>query len=57
MGLFNANAASTINQNYEYRIRYADGADIRLQETWKMQAFYVSANDIDYNYVEPDPVK
>ena len=22
-----------------------------------MQAFYVSANDIDYNYVEPDPVK
>ena len=57
MGLFNANAARTINQNYENRIRYADGADIRLQETWKMQAFYVSANDIDYNYVEPDPVK
>lgn len=57
LGLFNANAARTINQNYENRIRYADGADICLQETWKMQAFYVSANDIDYNYEEPDPVK
>ena len=57
LGLFNANAARTINQNYENRIRYADGSDIRLQETWKMQAYYVNATDIDYEYVEPDPVK
>lgn len=57
LGLFNANAARTINRNYENRLRYADGADVRLQENWKMQPFYVSPQEIDYEYIEPDPVK
>lgn len=35
MGIFNAQAARTINANAEERIRYADGADLVLQEIWK----------------------
>lgn len=35
MGIFNAQAARTINANAEERIRYADGADLVLQEVWK----------------------
>ncbi len=35
MGIFNAQAARTINANAEERIRYAIGADLVLQEVWK----------------------
>ena len=35
MGIFNAQAARTINANAEERIRYAAGADLVLQEVWQ----------------------
>ena len=35
IGLFNANAARTINRNTEDNIRCEVGADIRLQEYWQ----------------------
>ena len=35
IGLFNANTARTINRNMEDKIRYAVGADVRLQAVWK----------------------
>lgn len=35
MGIFSSAAARTINQNYEDRIEYNIGADIRLKEKWK----------------------
>ncbi len=34
IGIFNANAARTVNKNMEDRIRYSIGADIVLQEHW-----------------------
>ena len=35
IGLFNANAARTINRNTEDSIRWTGGADIQLQEYWQ----------------------
>lgn len=35
MGIFNAQAARTINASGEERIRYSTGADLVLQEVWK----------------------
>ena len=35
IGLFNANAARTINRNTEDSIRCTVGADIKLQEYWQ----------------------
>lgn len=35
MGIFSSAAARTINKNYEDRIAYNIGADIRLKEKWK----------------------
>lgn len=34
MGIFNAEAARTINQNAERKIRYSTGADVVVQEEW-----------------------
>jgi len=34
IGIFNANAARTMNTNYEERVRYENGADIVLQAYW-----------------------
>lgn len=38
LGIYNAEAARTINQNAEEQIRYGIGADIVLQEVWKNNA-------------------
>lgn len=38
LGIFNAQAARTINQNGEEQIRYEIGADIVLQEVWRNNA-------------------
>lgn len=54
MGLFNANTARTINQNYEDRIEYAAGADYVVKEPWVMNVFKNAANEFDYKYIEPD---
>lgn len=35
IGIFNANAARTINRNSEEKIRYATGADVVLQAQWR----------------------
>ncbi|MCI3922881.1 ABC transporter permease [Paenibacillus sp. TRM 82003] len=37
-GLFSANAARTINENLESKIRYAIGADIALETRWESDA-------------------
>jgi putative ABC transport system permease protein len=34
IGIFNANAARTLNTNYEERIRYANGSDIIVEAYW-----------------------
>ncbi len=57
LGLFNANAARTINRNYEDRIDYNLGADMTLQEHWKMTTFTVdngAGPQTEYEYNEPD---
>ena len=57
LGLFNANAARTINRNYEDRIDYNLGADLTLQEHWKMTTFTVDKGagpQTEYEYNEPD---
>lgn len=57
LGLFNADAARTINQNHEDRIVYENGADVVLQENWKMHVFFVGQGQTDYEFIEPDSVK
>lgn len=56
LGIFNAQAARTINTNEEEDIRYSIGADIVLQEAWKNDSGRsVTAADLSaVNYVEPD---
>lgn len=59
LGLFNANAARTINRNHENRIYYETGADVTFQEKWEMRIFGNEMKGIekDYEYIEPDFVK
>lgn len=54
MGLFNANTARTINQNYEDRIQYENGADVTVKEQWVMKIFENANGEKDYKYFEPD---
>lgn len=61
MGIFNAQAARTINANAEERIRYSVGADVVLQEVWKdnsamlnSAAEEVGAGQLELIYEEPD---
>ncbi len=57
LGIFNAQAARTINQNGEERIRYANGADVVLQEVWgnnKSQVDSDSTGSLELIYDEPD---
>ncbi len=42
VGIFNASAARTINTNLEEQIRYANGADIVLQQRWQSDAPLIS---------------
>lgn len=64
MGIFNAQAARTINANAEERIRYSAGADIVLQEVWEDNGAMLSglsegpgggaAGKAELIYEEPD---
>lgn len=57
MGLFNANAARTINQNKEDRIVYEYGADVVLTEKWKARPYQDDNKNVRYTYIEPDYIK
>lgn len=53
LGIFNAQAARTINANGEERIRYQIGADVVLQEAWENNADFVQEGE-EIIYYEPD---
>lgn len=58
LGLFNANAARTINRNNEDRIIYEAGADAVIQEEWAMRVFFpYLMPEADYEWKEPDYIK
>lgn len=63
LGLFNATAARTINENEEKNIRYGIGADIVLAEAWQDNSSVVSSGpdassttteESSLRYVEPE---
>jgi putative ABC transport system permease protein len=57
IGLFSANAARTINNNTEQKVRYDCGADVIMQEKWySTSESYSSGGGISYAtvYREPD---
>ena len=56
LGIFNAQAARTINTNEERNIRYSTGADLVLQEKWKdnMALHLQSPDKFPMIYTEPD---
>src|SRR5690606_10845660 len=64
IGVFNANAARTLNNNLEEKIYYANGADIVLEAYWPsnqpkfmpmepMGEAYSSSNKEPVQYIEP----
>ncbi|MBQ2956509.1 MAG: FtsX-like permease family protein [Clostridia bacterium] len=55
LGVFNAQAARTINTNEEDNIRYGIGADLVIQEKWEDNSAQVE-NDpsVELMYIEPD---
>ncbi len=54
MGLFNANAARTINKNYEDRITYSTGADFAFAEQWQIRSYRDESGAAKKRYVEPN---
>ena len=55
LGVFNADAARTINSGEENNIRYAVGADLVLQEEWQNNAEAVQEDpSLELVYTEPD---
>ncbi len=55
LGVFNADAARTINGNKEDNLRYEIGADLVLQEKWSDNSASLTDNpDLDLVYNEPD---
>ncbi len=56
-GLFNANAARTINRNNEERIEYEIGADMVIHEKWQHKIHVISKELTEYEYLEPDFMK
>ena len=56
MGVFNANLARTVNENSENRTRYNVGADLQLQEKWKLTVIRSDPSEPHplWNYTEPD---
>ncbi len=55
LGVFNAQAARTINTNEEDNIRYSIGADIVLKELWADNSLQVQEDpSIELMYEEPD---
>ena len=58
LGVFNAQAARTINANNEENIRYRIGADIVLQEQWQDNSAQVEKDpQLELVYQEPDFAK
>ena len=55
LGVFNAQTASTINENAESNTRYVTGADVVLSEVWDDNSSLVEVNPaLDFIYYEPD---
>lgn len=56
MGVFNANLARTVNENSEIRTRYNVGADLQVQEKWKLTVIRADPGDPHpmWSYSEPD---
>lgn len=55
LGVFNADAARTINGNKEDNLRYEIGADLVLQEKWSDNSASLTDNpNLDLVYNEPD---
>lgn len=55
LGVFNAQAARTINQNAEDNLYYTIGADLVIQENWKSNADQVAEDPTqELMYEEPD---
>lgn len=55
LGVFNSQAARTINTNEEDNIRYTIGADIVLQERWEDNSLQVEEDpSLELMYEEPD---
>lgn len=55
LGVFNAQAARTINQNKEDNLRYSIGADIALQQIWEDNSAMMKYDDsLELIYDEPD---
>ena len=58
MGIFNAQAARTINSNKEDNIRYTVGADVVVKETWQDNRGLMAMNpSLKLSYYEPDFVR
>lgn len=61
IGIFNANAARTLNTNYEERIRYENGADIIVEAYWPNTAPPLGIDPYAYEpsavIGKPDPVQ
>lgn len=53
-GIFNANMARTMNTNNEERIYYNAGADIRMQDNWRMLIRMLPSGQYNWEYLEPD---
>ena len=53
IGIFNSNLARTINENMEQRIKYNVGADLVINEKWKLST-KISGPKTLWSYSEPD---
>lgn len=55
IGVFNASAARTINNNDEQNLYYTTGADVVIQERWESNATLVAMDpNLELEYREPD---
>lgn len=54
LGMFNAQAARTVNGNEEDRIRYLTGADIVIREEWEDNSAQAGDSSSGVMYEEPD---
>jgi len=58
LGLFNATAARTLNRFLEDRVRYENGADIVLTQTWPVEFFHYrvevsDSGEVSYHRLSP----
>ncbi|MBQ6679821.1 MAG: ABC transporter permease [Lachnospiraceae bacterium] len=55
LGVFNASAARTVNENDERNLRYLNGADIVIQEKWQDNGELVAEDSsLELEFYEPD---